>query len=289
MLGTLLSDPFATVAPLWRRLNRWGLAAVEINDRCLALWAPGAISATVAPLPEGLVLDGIPQNPAAVGDLLGDLVLQAGLNLRAAAALLPSGETEWRMLRLEPTAPLKEQQLALAGVDQNLALMPLAEPGEWMALLNKCQTIDRWIEVFAIADLELDFLEVAEIAQLRALGIEFGDPAAPDCLLLDLQTNESHFTWMQKGKPFYRQRLGPAGGANSAKLLAELAVMSQFHDQPLWLMGCELLQPGLAEQLLEGGNGWLQLAPLRAIGSGDPLTDAAFAGLIGTAQRVADG
>ena len=100
MLGTLLSDPFATVAPLWRRLNRWGCAAVEINDRHIALWAPGAVAAAVAPLPEGLVLDGMPQNPAAVGDLLGDLVLQAGLNLRAAAALLPSGETEWRLLRL---------------------------------------------------------------------------------------------------------------------------------------------------------------------------------------------
>lgn len=272
MFGSLLSDSAFAIAPIWRRLNRWGTAAVEINDRHIALWQPGASAAELAPLPAGLVVAGVPQKAAALGDLLGDLVLQAGLNLRSAAALLPSGQTEWLLL----------QQLPMAG------------PGEWLALLNKSETIDCWIELFAIADLELDFLEVAELAQLRALGIELGDPKAADCLLLDLQASASLFTFWQGGQPVYRHCMGPALGAGFMEELNGLLQRledghKRLQQQPLWLVGSELLEPGLLEGLQKSSKKELQLAPLARAFSADPLTDAAFAGLIGTAQRIADG
>ena len=127
---------------------------MEINDRHIALWQPGASVAELAPLPAGLVVAGVPQKAAALGDLLGDLVLQAGLNLRSAAALLPSGQTEWRLLRLEPDAGLNGKRLPLGEGQGNLQLLPMAGPGEWLALLNKSERIDSWIEVYAIADLE---------------------------------------------------------------------------------------------------------------------------------------
>jgi type IV pilus assembly protein PilM len=282
---------------LWRRLNRWGSAAVEINDRCLALWAPGADAPVMAPLPLGLVQNGIPKTTAAIGDLLGDLVLQAGLNLRAAAAVLPSGETEWRRLRLAPDGVLQPQQLPLGEIDSNLTLLPLGEPGEWMALLNQRQTIDRWIEVFAIADLELDFLEVAELAQMRALGLEFANPHTPDCMLLDLQLGGSFFTLIQQGLPAYRHRLSPVGVSETetANFLSQLEQLlayldrQQLGDLPVWLLGCQLLELDLAKKLVAISNNRLQLMPLNGIGSGDPLTDATFAGLIGTVQRITDG
>ncbi|NBP99332.1 MAG: hypothetical protein EBU51_07240 [Synechococcaceae bacterium WB6_3A_227] len=74
MFGSLLSDSAFAIAPIWRRLNRWGTAAVEINDRHIALWQPEASVAELAPLPAGLVVAGVPQKAAALGDLLGDLV-----------------------------------------------------------------------------------------------------------------------------------------------------------------------------------------------------------------------
>ena len=294
MFGSLLSDSAFAIAPIWRRLNRWGTAAVEINDRHIALWQPGASAAELAPLPAGLVVAGVPQKAAALGDLLGDLVLQAGLNLRSAAALLPSGQTEWRLLRLEPDAGLNGKRLPLGEGQGNLQLLPMAGPGEWLALLNKSETIDCWIEVFAIADLELDFLEVAELAQLRALGIELGDPKAADCLLLDLQASASLFTFWQGGQPVYRHCMGPALGAGFMEELNGLLQrlehgQKRLQQQPLWLVGSELLEPGLLEGLQKSSKKELQLAPLARAFSADPLTDAAFAGLIGTAQRIADG
>jgi hypothetical protein len=62
-----------------------------------------------------------------------------------------------------------------------------------------------------------------------------------------------------------------------------------LQQQPLWLVGSELLEPGLLEGLQKSSKKELQLAPLARAFSVDPLTDAAFAGLIGTAQRIADG
>jgi hypothetical protein len=57
----------------------------------------------------------------------------------------------------------------------------------------------------------------------------------------------------------------------------------------VWLLGCQLLELDLAKKLVAISNNRLQLMPLNGIGSGDPLTDATFAGLIGTVQRITDG
>ena len=135
---------------------------------------------------------------------------------------------------------------------------------------------------------------MAELAQLRALGIELGDPKAADCLLLDLQANASLFTFWQGGQPVYRHCMGPALGAG---FMEELNCLLQrlehgqkrLQQQPVWLVGSELLEPGLLAELQKSSKKELQLAPLATASSADPLTDAAFAGLIGTAQRIADG
>ena len=53
-----------------------------------------------APLPSGLVTGGVPQLTEALGDLIGDLLLQGGIQAPGARALLPPDAVVLRSLKL---------------------------------------------------------------------------------------------------------------------------------------------------------------------------------------------
>lgn len=285
---------------LWNKAWRQGTLAVQFSEHHLAvvLPEPGAIP-EVIPLPSGLVVDGAPLQPEALGDLLGDLILQQGWSIRQAALVLPSSGSEWRLLRLaDGQEPQPEhwqhlhQTLPQQATAYESELLPLPQPNEWLVLFQPKASLEGWIEVFAQADLELGFVELVELAQMRALGI---GPDWPSCLLVNLRTDHTMLTLVQQGRPVFRRRWPPPPSDPEPWCLKLGALAEELRQQSgeakhaqLLLLGAGLQQPGLADALCAaGGTDW-KLAALADSAGFDPLTQASFAGLIGTARRIAD-
>ena len=287
---------------LWQKAWRQGQLAVQFSDHHLAavLPQPGAIP-EVIPLPSGLVVDGVPLQPEALGDLLGDLVLQQGWSIRQAALVLPSAGSEWRLLRLaegQEPAPQHWQQLhqtlpqAASAYENELLALP--QPNEWLVLFQPKASLEGWIEVFSQADLELGFVELVELAQMRALGV---GPEWPLSLLVNLHSQSTTLTLVQQGRPVFRRSwpappavIDPEAWCQELAAFAEDLRQQAREDKPvqLLLLGAGLQQQGLADALCAaGGTGW-KLAALADPAGHDPLTQASFAGLIGTARRLAD-
>ena len=286
---------------LWSKAWRQGQLAVQFSDHHLAAVLPevGAIP-EVIPLPSGLVVDGVPRQPEALGDLLGDLVLQQGWSIRQAALVLPSAGSEWRLLRLaNDQSPQPEhwqrlnQTLPLEANVYESELLPLPQGNEWLVLFHPKASLEGWIEVVAQADLELGFVELVELAQMRALGI---GPDWPLSLLVNVETDNTLLTLVQQGRPVFRRNWSAPPQGDPASWCQELSALTEDlqhrcdEAQPaqLLLLGAGLQQPDLAEALCEaGGTDW-KLAALADSAGLDPLTQASFAGLIGTARRIAD-
>ena len=287
---------------LWQKAWRQGQLAVQFSDHHLAAVLPelGAIP-EVIPLPSGLVVDGVPLQPEALGDLLGDLVLQQGWSIRQAALVLPSAGSEWRLLRLaggqEPQPEHWQhlhQTLPQEADAYESELLPLPQPNEWLVLFQPKASLEGWIEVFAQADLELGFVELVELAQMRALGV---GPQWPLSLLVNLRSQSTMLTLVQQGRPVFRRSWpAPPAVIDPAAWCQELAAFTEAlreqsgEAQPvqLLLLGAGLQQQGLADALCAaGGTDW-KLAALADPAGLDPLTQASFAGLIGTARRIAD-
>ena len=286
---------------LWNKAWRQGQLAVQFSDHHLAavLPEPGAVP-EVIPLPSGLVVDGTPLQPEALGDLLGDLLLQQGWSIRQAALVLPSSGSEWRLLRLaggQEPQPVHWQQLHQTLPQEADAyeseLLPLPQSNEWLVLFQLKASLEGWIEVFAQADLELGFVELVELAQMRALGI---GPEWPLSLLVNVRKNHSTLTLVEKGRPVFRRKWSSPPVSDPELWCEELALLAEDLQQQcqesrpvqLLLLGSGLQEPGLAESLCAaGGTDW-KLAALVDSAGDDPLTEASFAGLIGTARRIAD-
>ena len=90
---------------LWNKAWRQGQLAVQFSDDHLAavLPEPGAIP-EVIPLPSGLVVEGAPLQPEALGDLLGDLLLQQGWSIRQAALALGASRVQTVFQQVLPLA-----------------------------------------------------------------------------------------------------------------------------------------------------------------------------------------
>ena len=287
---------------LWQKAWRQGHLAVQFSDHHLVAMLPAAgATPEVIPLPSGLVVEGVPTQPDALGDLLGDLVLQQGWSIRQAALVLPSAGSEWRLLRLaggqEPQPEHWQhlhQTLPQEADAYESELLPLPQPNEWLVLFQPKASLEGWIEVFAQADLELGFVELVELAQMRALGI---GPDWPLSLLVNLRSQSTMLTLVQQGRPVFRRRwpappavIDPASWCQELAALADQLQQQCGETQPLQLLllGPGLQQQGLAEALCgAGGTDW-KLAALADSAGLDPLTQASFAGLIGTARRIAD-
>lgn len=284
---------------LWQKAWRQGQLAVQFSDHHLAVMLPAYdTTPEVIPLPSGLVVDGAPLQPEALGDLLGDLVLQQGWSIRQAALVLPSAGSQWRLLRLAEGQELQpehwqklHQTLPQEADAYESELLPLPQPNEWLVLFQPKASLEGWIEVFAQADLELGFVELVELAQMRALGI---GPDWPFCLLVNVRTDHTMLTLVQRGRPVFRRRWPPPSDPEPwclklGALAEELRQQSgEAKQAQLLLLGAGLQQPGLADALCAaGGTDW-KLAALADSAGLDPLTQASFAGLIGTARRIAD-
>jgi Tfp pilus assembly PilM family ATPase len=164
------------------------------------------------PLPEGLCVDGEPKAVEALGDLLGDLLVERGYAGARVKAVLPRTATAWRVIEwpdaswpAHPELVVRQQQLELdlpwSPQDADLLLEPLlgAQPRSLLVAVQR-SVLEAWIEVCNQASLALDAVEALPICLWRAVSPQFplGEGVQ---VLLQLEPDQSWLLALDQGQP----------------------------------------------------------------------------------------
>ncbi len=171
------------------------------------------------PLPEGLCQGGEPQQPEALGDLIGDLLIERGWALAHVRALLPAAASHCRLVQwpclqwpADPEAVLLERQEQLALPvplqEADLRLVPLAlEPPTSLLVAVPADLLEAWIAVFATAGVALDGLEAAPLCLCHGLEPLLRDaPSHQLTALVELGAQASQLLLVRQGLPVYERR-----------------------------------------------------------------------------------
>ena len=247
--------------------------AVEIEDDHLSLleFQPGPGDLLVrqwltTPLPAGVFSAGVPLLPDALGDLLGDLLLGGGIKAPGALASLPPAGVSLRLLGLPPQLAGAELRALLHRREASLGLpFPLGEAeldgelkeGGTLGAFMASEAIDRWIQTFTVAGLELHGLEPATLSLGRALAGVFQTFASDDWLgVLDLQASRWDLGLWLAGLPRFQLSFDPQTGPEQIQgLLAQFQRQGRLTPRgelaQLWLVGPGADDPAMATQLGE--------------------------------------
>jgi len=247
---------------------------LEIQDRALtglALEGEAIGWCETLPLPEGTITAGSPQQPEALGDLIGDWLIERGLAGAQVRAVLPWQATAWHRLHWLASAPAQPLAAALPANLGPLAFgappeqMDLClEPGEGgdeaLLLATRTDLLEAWIAVFAQAGLCLDGLEAAGVCCLRAAA------ASRARVLLCAESEQCWLVLLRGGWPRWQWHL-PAP-SQPADLIAALVPALAY---------CGRQDPAaMAEPLLLVGSGACGADPQALLAA---LQGAAVAGV----------
>jgi len=209
-----------------------------------------------ASLPARTCRQGVPVAFDALGDFIGDLLLEHSAPDAPAVVALPRPVSHWRLLEwpdgLEPEDPveaLREREIPLGwpfSLEQAaLAIQPLEQsPGASLVVGTSLQSLNAWIETFAISGTALRHLIPSQACVHMALQslLDRSEPDVLVALLQPLADGVDLLIW-RDGVPEFEQRL-PADP--EAMLQALLQVVdfcrSQLGDGPLRLLQAEPLQ-----------------------------------------------
>jgi len=242
------------------------------------------------PLAPDLVHQGIPQQPEALGDLIGDLLLQGGIQAPGATALVPPPAVVLRLLELpadlaaaghadallpwlEPQEAALELPFPLA--EASLSLQPRGS--RWLAAFTSQDCLDRWIDAVAVAGLALHRLEPEALAVERLLPRPLADqPPDQWSGCLDLQAPQWQLTLWQGDAPQLHCSIDASAGLEG---LTPFLEQQGIRPCPLWVLvdaagtpppleqwgeqlGCSLerLEPLTLARLPAEGT-WLSPAP----------------------------
>ena len=168
------------------------------------------------PLPAGICRQGIPQNGAALGDFIGDWLLELGLVACQVEAVLPAAVCQWRVVTWpfddhpdEPIQALRQLQIDLG---ESLRLeqsylgwqpLPLGPEAQARALLVAAPktVVQAWQEVFAVAGVSLQRLIPAQVQQWRAFQRLWCDDTATEHWFLHLGDQRSRLWLVVDGVP----------------------------------------------------------------------------------------
>jgi hypothetical protein len=218
-----------------------------------------------APVPPRTCRQGVPVALDALGDFIGDLLLEHSAPDVGVVVALPRQVSHWRLVEwpdgIEPEEPaelLREQAVPLgwpfAPAAAALAVHPLDEaPGCSLVVGTPQPSLDAWIEVFAIAGCELRHLVPSQACLHMALQ-PLLDRADPDGLVALLQPVEEAcdlLVW-RDGVPEFEQRLPLEAAAMIPALQRALEFCrGRFGDGDVRLLQAESLEqaPALEECL----------------------------------------
>jgi Tfp pilus assembly PilM family ATPase len=222
------------------------------------------------PLPAGLCVNGEPLMVEALGDLLGDLLVERGYAGAHVKAVLPRAATAWRLIEWpeaawpeQPELLVRQQQdelgLPWSLQDADVLLDPLlAELPRSLLVAAQRSLLEAWIEVFSQAGVALDGLEALPICLWRAVKPQLARQGREGFLaLLQLEPDQSWLLALDQGQPLgewplpvahdhealavalqqWRQRHEPT----TCLLLGPDSTVRELGEQlPLWL-GCPVL------------------------------------------------
>ena len=164
------------------------------------------------PLPEGLCVDAEPKAVEALGDLLGDLLVERGYAGARVKAVLPRTATAWRVIEWpdaswpeHPELVVRQQQLELdlpwSLQDADLLLEPLlgAQPRSLLVAVQR-SVLEARIEVCNQASVALDAVEALPICLWRAVSpqLQAGEGVQ---VLLQLELDQSWLLALDQGQP----------------------------------------------------------------------------------------
>lgn len=228
------------------------LTALALDGRCIA-WCE------TLPLPEGVLVGGHPQAVEALGDLLGDWLIERGYGGARLKAVLPWRASAWRVLQWPATAPGRPLADLLpvelgpeafgAPLEQlDLNLHPLRGGEEALLYGARADLLEAWMAVVAQAGLELDGLEAAGLCCVRAAA------AAQARWLLCVEPEQCWLVLLRDGAPRWQW---PLPGPHQAAALGEALGACRGYIQRV---DPAVLATPLA--LVAAGGGGLELSAL---------------------------
>ncbi len=209
------------------------------------------------PLPPGLCVNGEPLLAEALGDLLGDLLVERGYPAARVKAVLPRAATAWRLIEWpgaawpeQPELLVRQQQdeLGLPWLlqDADLLLDPLlGDPPRSVLVAAQRTVLEAWIEVFSQAGVALDGLEALPICLWRAVKPQLGKGVQA---LLQLEPDQSWLLALDQGQPLGEW---PLPGADDREALAAALQQWRQRHAPVacTVVGAEALVQELNELL----------------------------------------
>jgi Tfp pilus assembly PilM family ATPase len=206
----------------------------------------------IAPLPPLTCRDGLPLEKEAIGDLIGDLLLNETMLEAYVMAVLPFEASHWRVLVRPFSEPPEDPVRELRRLDPSLSLpfslrdadfdlYPLpGEPDQLLLVASERKLIDAWLEVFRLAGVKLERLAPAQGCLLAALSDELFDSAANELVAFLMPQGGSCLLWFfHQGIPVFEKILP----MDPDDLLQDLRLALEFyHRQEPGLRRLRLLQ-----------------------------------------------
>ena len=190
-----------------------------------------------APLPPLTVRNGMPLEKEPLGDLIGDLLVRDGLIDHFVLAALPPAAAHWRVVVWpfedwpeDPARALRQiappLNLPFSLEEAYLDLQPLpGQPAQMLLAAAPKALVDAWIDVFAMAGVQLERLAPAQCCQLAALA-DLLEDAAPNQLvaLLAAEVGDAHrLLLVRAGVPVFERALLSTGEALVDDLVRSIA------------------------------------------------------------------
>ncbi|MEB3171985.1 MAG: hypothetical protein VKK43_11490 [Synechococcaceae cyanobacterium] len=190
-----------------------------------------------APLPPLTVRNGMPLEKEPLGDLIGDLLVRDGLIDHFVLAALPPAAAHWRVVVWpfedwpeDPARALRQiappLNLPFSLEEAYLDLQPLpGQPAQMLLAAAPKALVDAWIDVFAMAGVQLERLAPAQCCQLAALA-DLLEDAPPNQLvaLLAAEVGDAHrLLLVRAGVPVFERALLSTGEALVDDLVRSIA------------------------------------------------------------------
>jgi len=179
------------------------------------------------PLPQGVCDNGAPVAVEALGDLIGDWLIERGYPGAHVKAVLPRAATAWRVIEwpgaVWPEAPelgVRQQQAELdlpwSLQDADLWLEPLlGDPPRSLLVAVQRELLEAWIGVCSQAGIALDGLEALPICLWRAVKPQLEDGVQ---VVLQLDDQQSWLLALEQGQPLGEWPFPPPGERLEAPL-----------------------------------------------------------------------
>ena len=188
------------------------------------------------PLPEGLCVNGEPTAVEALGDLIGDLLVERGFPGARVKAVLPRAATAWRVIEWpegrwpeQPELVVRQRQEelrlpwrldgAIEGADLQLEPLPTEPPRSLLVAVRR-PLLEAWIAVCNQAGVALDAVEALPICLWRAVA----PGPEPWALVLHLGAEQSWLLALDQGQP-----LGEWPLPGAADVTALAAALDRWH------------------------------------------------------------